>query len=173
MPWSFINSSQLILRVATQIQLDTIVGALRRKRSRKQQHEPTSKKLGRHTHASRRQRPRQQPTLKHTLPSPPPTSPVKATSSSWTRNEATRTTIPASECPSVATPSRTRWAHSPRTSQPNLTTTHAAPGRSAWWVSALLTKHLADNHSLDKHRWLSISYISKFYINHNEVKQLL
>lgn len=112
-----------------------------RKLNRKQQHEQTNKKRGRHTHENKLQPLRPRRTRKHTPLSRPATSRAKATSCSSTRSEATRTTIRGSACPSVATPSRTRWAHSPRTSPPppNRTTTpHADRGRSAWWVCAAL-----------------------------------
>lgn len=114
----------------------------KRKRNKKQLLELTSKKRERLTLASKRPRQRRRRTPRRTLPSPPATPPVRATSCSWIRSAATRTTIRASACPSVATPSRTRWALSPRTSPPptNRTTNrHADRGRSAWWVYAPFT----------------------------------
>lgn len=121
----------------------TILFGHGRKQSKKRQHEQTRRRHARRMRERRRQRRRQQPTPRRTPPSPPATSRVRATSCSWTRSAATRTTIRASACPSVATPSRTRWALSPRTSPPppTRTTTHAAPGRSAWWVCAATHSH--------------------------------
>lgn len=115
-----------------------------RKLNRKRQQERTSRKQGKHTHASKLLLRKRQHTPRPTQQSLRATSPARATSCSWTRSEATRMTIHASACPSVATPSRTRWAHSPRTSPPKRTTTqHAGRGRSAWWVCAALIHRLS------------------------------
>lgn len=119
-----------------------------RKQSRKQQRAQTNKKLVKHTLGSRRRQRRRRRTRKLTLWSLRATPPARATSCLSTKSAATRMTIRASACPFVATPSRTRWALSPRTSppQPNRTTNrHADRGRSAWWVCSSTRLSLTAN----------------------------